>query len=220
VTDVWTVKRDGSEVTQITKELASEQRQQCTFACHAASWSPRGDRLAISSGDHSKVLVLAPTAGAVPQAISPDDERAHFPTYLADGRIVYVSEYITLDQSWTDLWLQPDQPNSARTPLVQGVRAQGPFEISRDAQQLLFASPRTGNFEIYAVTLDAEGKQALAERVVRAGASPQAGGHIEVKAQRRDSSPFGESTPYVLGLVAVALVGIGVELFVRARRAR
>lgn len=220
-TDLWTVKRDGSDVTQITKELASEQRQQCTFACHAASWSPRGDRLAISSGDHSKVLVLAPTPGSVPQAISPDDERAHFPMYLSDGRLVYVSEHITLDQSWTDLWLQPEQPNTARTPLVQGVQAQGPFELSRDAQQLLFASPRSGTFEIYAVTLDEAGKAALAERTVRGQGTVHSQVALSASAQRPSwPGPFGDSTPYVLGLVAIGLIGLSVELFVRARRAR
>ena len=216
-TDVWMVGRDGSSPQQITKDLANEQRQQCTFACHSVAWSPRGDRLAISSGDHSKVLVLTPEPGSVPRAISPDDERAHFPMYLSDGRLVYVSEHITLDKSWTDLWLQP-QEGGARQALVQGVQAQGPFEISRDAQQLLFASPRSGNFEIYAVTLDDAGKAALAERVVR-GSGPQFG-HVDVPVQRSQwPGPFGESTPYILGLVAVGLIGLSVELFVRARRA-
>jgi Tol biopolymer transport system component len=221
-TDLWTIGRDGSNPQQITKDLASEQRQQCTFACHGAAWSPRGDRIAISSGDHSKVLVMEPVAGSVPRAISPEDERAHFPTYLADGRLVYVSEHITLDQSWTDLWVQPPGENSARSALVMGVQAQGPFEISRDAQQLLFASPRSGKFEIYAVTLDEAGKAALAERVVRGsgGAQAQVAPGAAASAQRKDGLPFGESTPYLIGLAAIALIGVSVELFVRARRAR
>jgi dipeptidyl aminopeptidase/acylaminoacyl peptidase len=221
-TDLWTIGRDGANAQRITTDLASEQRQQCTFACHGAAWSPRGDRIAISSGDQSRVLVLAPTPGSVPLSISPEDEKAHFPTYLADGRLVYVSEHITLDQSWTDLWAQPADEGSARTALVMGVQAQGPFEISRDAGQLLFASPRTGTFEIYAVTLDDAGKAALAERVVRGGGGAQASltpGAV-ASAQRKDAGPFGESTPYVIALVAIGLVGLGVELFVRARRAR
>lgn len=219
-TDVWTVARNGSDLQQITTDLASEQRQQCTFACHAVAWSPRGDRIALSSGDHSKVLVMSPTPGAVPQAISPDDERAHFPVFLSDGQLVYVSEHITLDQSWTDLWTQPAGDGAARAPLVSGVQAQGPFEISRDAQQLLFASPRSGVFEIYAVTLDEAGKAALAERVVRGSGGAQAAITPAAAAQKRDQGPFGESTPYLLGIVAIGLIGLGVELFVRARRAR
>ena len=222
-TDVWTVKRDGSEVQQLTRDLASEQRQQCTFACHAAAWSPRGDRIAFSASDHTKVVVMEPVADSVPQVISPDDERAHFPIYLSDGRLVYVSEHITLDQSWTDLWVQPPAEGGARAPLVNGVQAQGPFEISRDAQQLLFASPRSGVFEIYAVTLDEAGKSALAERVVRGSGGTQSAvtpgaAAAAAAAKKPDAGPFGESTPYLLGLAAIALVGIGVELFVRAKR--
>lgn len=219
-TDLWTIAKDGSGAQQITKDLASEQRQQCTFACHAAAWSPRGDRIAISSGDHSKVLVMAPVPDSVPQAVSPEDERAHFPVYLSDGQLVYVSEHITLDQSWTDLWSQPSADGAARTALVSGVQAQGPFEISRDAQQLLFASPRSGTFEIYAVTLDEAGKAALAERVVRGsgGSTASLTPGAVASAQKKDAGPFGESTPYLLGLAAIALIGISVELFVRARR--
>lgn len=221
VTDLWTAKRDGSDTQRITNELASEQRQQCTFACHAAAWSPRGERIAISSGDHSKVLVMAPTPGSVPEAVSPADERAHFPIYLSDGRLFYVSEHITLDQSWTDLWSQPAAEGAARSAVVTGVQAQGPFEISRDGQQLLFASPRSGNFEIYGVTLDEAGKAALAERVVRGkgGAEASITPAAAAQAKKQDAGPFGESTPYLLGIVAIALVGAGIEFFARARRA-
>lgn len=222
-TDVWTVKRDGSEIQQITKDLASEQRQQCTFACHAVAWSPRGDRIAFASGDQSKVVVMSPAPGSVPQALSPEDERAHFPIYLSDGQLVYVSEHITLDRSWTDLWMQPPAEGAARAALVSGVQAQGPFEISRDAQQLLFASPRSGSFEIYAVTLDEAGKAALAERVVRGSGGTRStitpgAAAAAASAKKPDPGPFGESTPYLLGLGAIALLGIGVELLVRARR--
>lgn len=220
VTDLWTVRRDGSDPQRITNELASEQRQQCTFACHSAAWSPRGDVIATSSGDHSRVLVMAPTPGSVPQVISPEDERAHFPVYLSDGRLVYVSEHITLDQSWTDLWVQPAGDGVARTALASGVQMQGPFEISRDGQQLFFASPRSGVFEIYAVTLDEAGKAALAEKVVRGiGGAPAAVTPGALTSKKQDGGPFGESTPYLLGLAAIALIGVGIELFARARRA-
>jgi len=220
VADLWMVRRDGSSAQQLTETLASEERQQCTFACHAAAWSPRGDQIAFSSGTQSRVLVMEPRTGSVTTPISPEDERAHFPTYLSDGRLVYVSEHITLDQSWTDLWAQPPLEGSARVPVVSGVQAQGPFELSRDGQQLLFASPRSGVFEIYGVTLDEAGKAALAEKVVRGSGGTQASltPAAAAVAAKQDSGPLGESTPYVLGLVAVGLVGLGIEFLVRARR--
>jgi hypothetical protein len=151
--------------------------------------------------------------------VSPDDERSHFPVFLADGRLVYVSEHITLDQSWTDLWALPPGENVARAEVVGGVQAQGPFELSPDGRELLFASPRSGNFEIYAVTLDDAGKAALAERVVRgAGGEPASIPPGAAAAARVTQGPLGESTPYLLGIGAIALVGVGIELLVRARR--
>ncbi len=220
-TDLWLGGRDGSSPHSITSTLASERNQQCTFACHNAAWSPRGDLLALSDGDHAHVLVMAAAVGSVPTAVSPSDERAHFPLYLADGRLVYVSEHITLDQSWTDVWALPPDPNAARTEVVTSVQAQGPFELSPDGRQLLFASPRSGNFEIYAVTLDDAGKAALAQRLVRGGEAESTSAVTPAAAAARtkaQSGPFGENAPYLLGLVAVGLIGLGVELFVRARR--
>lgn len=181
--------------------------------------------MAYSSGDHHKVLLMAPVPDSVPRAVSPEDEHAHFPVFLADGRLVYVSEHISLDQSWTDLWALPPEPNAARTEFVAGVQAQGPFDLSADGQQLLFASPRTGNFEIFAVTLDDAGRAALAERTARGiggGERPAVSVAAAAEAARRDGGqwPLGESTPYLVAFGVVALLGVGVELLVRRRRAR
>ncbi len=219
--DLWIVGKEGNGAEQITEGLASEERQQCTFACHSAAWSPRGDRLAYSSGDQTHVMVMAPVARSTATAVSPDDEHAHFPLYLADGRLVYTSEHITLEQSWTDLWALPPDDPSARTKLVGDVQAQGPFELTSDGRALLFASPRSGNFEIYAVTLDDAGKTALAQAAARASGGADASvtpAAAEAARQGTWPGPLGGSTPYLLGLAAVGLVGLGIELLVRARR--
>lgn len=219
-TDLWLVDRSGANARAVTQTLASERNQQCTFACHAAAWSPRGDRIAFSDGDQARVVVMTAMGGTT-TSVSPDDERSHFPVYLSDGRLVYVSEHITLDQSWTDLWALPADDSTTRAELVPGVQAQGPFELSPDGRQLLFASPRSGNFEIYSVTLDDAGKAALAQRVESAVREDNA---IEALAStttaRRSTSPFGENAPYLLGIASLALVGIGVEMLVRARKMR
>ncbi len=158
-------------------------------------------------------------------AVSPDDEHSHFPTYLPDGRLVYVSEHITLDQSWTDLWALPPGAEGTRTELVGGIKAQGPFELSPNAQELLFASPRSGNFEIYAVTLDEAGKVALGQRpeTGRDADTPVAPSAAAAAAKSPSSGPTAPlegPLPYLAGLVAVALVGVGIEMLVRARRIR
>src|SRR5213594_3568987 len=199
--DLWTTGRDGTGTVQMTNGLASEQQSQCTFACHAARWSPESTRLAFSDGDLTHVLVLSAVAntGAAPTVISPDGERNHFPVYLKDGTIVYVSEHLSLDQSWTDLWLVDPNNSGQRTEVAKGILAQGPFEFTNDGTELLFASPRSGNFEIYAVTLDADGKSALATSQYPSGAV--------IPAQRA-------STPSILpGLSPEAYIFLAVALF-------
>jgi hypothetical protein len=95
--------------------------------------------------------------------VSHDDPtgRSHFPLYLADGRLAYVTEHINPGQSWTDIWAITPGSGQAPAALLQDVQVQGPFEFSPDGQRLLFSSPRNGNFDIYVATLDANGREAL-----------------------------------------------------------
>jgi hypothetical protein len=95
--------------------------------------------------------------------VSQDDPtgRSHFPEYLADGRLAYVTEHINPGQSWTDVWAVTPGSNQPPVALLQDVQAQGPFDFSPDGSKMLFFSPRNGNFDIYVATLDASGKDAL-----------------------------------------------------------
>ncbi len=195
--DVWASQRDGSGLVQMTKGLAREENNQCTFACHSVRWSPDGSRLAFSDGDLARVLVMSAIQPGTPQPVSPTGERSHFPVFLSNGQILYITEHLLLDQSWTDLWLQQPDAGATRDQLAQGILAQGPFEFSADGKQLLFASPRSGNFEIYAVTLDAEGKAALAT-------SPSA-----IIA----AAPPAKSNALLPGMSTEAFIFLGIALF-------
>ncbi len=161
--ELWTVNKDGSKAVQMTKGLASENKSQCTFACHMASWSPDGSRLAYADGDQMRVFTMRSDDGTDQVKVSVDDPtgRSHFPMYMPDGRLAYVTEHINPGQSWTDIWAVT--PGSTQQPvaLLQDVQVQGPFDFSPDGQKLLFSSPRNGNFDIYVATLDASGKEAL-----------------------------------------------------------
>ncbi|HEY1293592.1 MAG TPA: DPP IV N-terminal domain-containing protein [Chloroflexota bacterium] len=161
--DLWTVNTDGTRALQMTQVLASENKSQCTFACHMASWSPDGTRLAYADGDQKNVYTMRSDDGTDQQKASADDPtgRSHFPEWLPDGRLAYVTEHINPGQSWTDIWAIAPGSGQPPTPLVQDIQVQGPFEISPDGQKLLFSSPRNGNFDIYVATLDAAGKDAL-----------------------------------------------------------
>src|SRR5260370_40204903 len=202
--DVWIVGANGDGAAAMTRGLASEARLQCTFACHSAAWSPDGARIAIADGDQRRVLLMASVIDSALRPITPDGENDHFPRYLANGSVIYVSEHIALDQSWTDLWSTDPAASDTRTAVAQNVLAQGPFEISADGKQLLFASPRSGNFEIYAVTLDDAGSAALATAADQLGApeviAPKTG------AASSNGSPDGSLVAYA-GAPRERLVG-------------
>lgn len=215
--DLWTVGRDGTKPAAVTKELAMESNNQCTFACHAARWSPDGSRVAFSDGDNARVLLMATLSSGTLTPISPDDEKSHFPVFLADGRIVYVTEHVTATQSYTDLWIvDPNNTTAPRVELAQNIQAQGPFEFNKDGTELLFFSPRTGNFEIFSVTLDAAGKAALAEKL-----SLPTGFGIT----RTPTSPASPTLPFqvtpelvVLGLLALMAVALELTVWLYRRR--
>jgi len=213
--DLWTIGPDGAGAARMTTSLAAESRNQCTFACHAAAWSPDGRKIALSDGDSARVLVMSAIAGSATTAISPDDERSHFPAYLSDGRIAYVTEHVSLEQAYTDLWAFDPDRSGPRSEIVRNVQAQGPFALTPDAQQLLFASPRTGNFEIYAVTLDEAGKAALAAKL-QAGVAQALGGSPGQRDSRNDL--LSGSTPYALALGLITLLVAAWEVASRAKK--
>ena len=211
--DLWIVGANGDGAAAMTRGLASEARLQCTFACHSAAWSPDGARIAIADGDQRRVVLMASVIDSALRPITPDGENDHFPTYLANGTVVYVSEHIALDQSWTDLWSTDPAAPDTRSAVAQNVLAQGPFEISADGKQLLFASPRSGNFEIYAVTLDDAGKAALATR------ADQLGTPDVIAPKTADASSNGSPDGSLAAYAGIAvLVALGLAALVTRRR--
>src|SRR5205823_2103505 len=58
--DLWaTTPGDSNAIpARLTRNLANEQNNQCTFACHSASWSPNGSTIALSDGDSARVLLI------------------------------------------------------------------------------------------------------------------------------------------------------------------
>ncbi|HEV7664261.1 MAG TPA: LpqB family beta-propeller domain-containing protein [Chloroflexota bacterium] len=192
--DIFTVNTDGTKLVKMTQTLASENKSQCTFACHAATWSPDGSRLAYADGDQMRVFTMRSDDGTDQVKVSHDDPtgRSHFPLYLSDGRLAYVTEHINPGQSWTDIWAITPGSTQAPAALLQDVQVQGPFEFSPDGQRLLFSSPRNGNFDIYVATLDTSGREALKKLSSDTDLSPAlaAAGH---PAGLASSAPTGAS---------------------------
>jgi Tol biopolymer transport system component len=242
--DIWTVGVDGSSPAQITQGLASETKSQCTFACHVASWSPDGSRLAFADGDQLHVWTMRADDGTDRIKVSEDDPtgRSHFPAFLADGRLSYVTEHINPGQSWTDIWAVTPGSGQPRAALLQDVQVQGPFEFSPDGQKVLFASPRNGSFDIYMADLQANGQQALQQVSSETELAPAlAAGHptqvplpqaagapgnavvtptaAPAAAAAPQSGPIPDSiSPYVLALIGLAGAWVVVEGVLVARR--
>lgn len=153
--DLWTVQIDGSDAKPLTKELATAKNNQCTFACHQAAWSPDGQIIAYSAGELDAIWSV-PSQGGNPSPVIDNGEDNHFPWFMADGRMGYITEHVSPLQSWTDAWIYDFK--SGRQTLFQAEMAmQGPFEWSADYKKVLFHSPRSGNFEIYMIDLTAPG---------------------------------------------------------------
>jgi hypothetical protein len=182
------------------------------------------------------------TDGSDPVQVSPsgDSGRSHFPLYLSDGRLVYVTEHITPGQAWTDFWAVRPGGSEPRQALLEDVQVQGPFSLSGDAQWLLFSSPRGGNFDVYRVPLSPEGKEAMKVRSAETEPSPGLVAHVAQVAQGApagQASPVptsasggsppsgGEETgpsapPYLPALVGLVVVWLAIEATLRVRRAR
>jgi Tol biopolymer transport system component len=153
--NLWAARIDGSASRALTQRLASATNNQCTFACHNAAWSPDSSTIAYSGGDHTTVWTMKPD-GSNQQKVIANAEHNHFPWYLPDGRLGYITEHVSPIQSFTDAWAF-DFKAGATTLLHEQMSPQGPFEWSRDGTKVLFHSPRAGNFDIYLIDLTAPG---------------------------------------------------------------
>jgi Tol biopolymer transport system component len=153
--DLWSARIDGSQAKKLTNGLASATNHQCTFACHWAAWSPDSRTIAYSAGELDTIWTIGGDGTDLNQVISNGQDN-HFPWFLSDGRLGYITEHVSPSQSWTDAWAY-DLKTGKTTLLQEQMSAQGPFEWSTDNTRVLFHSPRSGNFEIYLIDLGAPG---------------------------------------------------------------
>lgn len=218
--NLWTAGIDGADAKPLTTNLASANSNQCTFACHHAGWSPDGRTIAYSAGELDSIWTVA-SDGSNSRLVVDNGEDNHFPWFLPDGRLAFVTEHIQpAGQAWTDAWAY-DLTSGQRTLLHGQMAMQGPFEWSNDGTKVLFHSPRAGNFDIYMIDLSAEG-----------GVNALRGNPIlpeQVKKPDPSNAPTGLAVQggmgimpllIVAGLISVtAIAGIGLFVWIKARKA-
>jgi Tol biopolymer transport system component len=155
--DLWTARADGSDAHALTRELASTENNQCTFACHQAGWSLDSQNLVYTGGD-GKTIWMMRADGSNPQCVIADGETNHFPWFLPDGRLAFITEYVPPDYggAWTNAWAY-DLKTGERTLIQEFMSMQGPIDWNADYSQVVFHSPRAGNFDTYLINLKAPG---------------------------------------------------------------
>ncbi|MCL6649286.1 MAG: hypothetical protein K6U89_13240 [Chloroflexi bacterium] len=155
VMEIATLPVTGGRPRILTQGLASVAERNCTFACHSVSWSPDGTRLAYTGGDQRNVFVMN-SDGSNPQRVTNRDRIGayHFPDWLADGSLVFISDERG-EKPWTDIWRL--DPNGMLQQLYTRVDHGGPFAWSPDGKAVAFHSPRTGQFQIYLAELEGNG---------------------------------------------------------------
>ena len=155
--NLWTARADGSDAKPLTRDLANANRREPTMAWTAPAWSPDSRTLAYTGADGRSIWTMRSDGSGAQQVVS-DGETNHFPRFLADGRLAYITEYVPpkYDGAWTNAWAL-DLQSGKRSLLQEHMSIQGPMDFSGDGSQVLFHSPRAGKFDIYRVDLHAPG---------------------------------------------------------------
>lgn len=153
--NIWSARSDGSDAKPLTRDLADARREEPTLAWHSPSWSPDSQWLAYAGGDGRSIWIMR-ADGTDAREIVNDGETNHFPWFLKDGRLAFITEYVPpkYEAAWTNLWLY-DTTTKQRTLVQEFMSMQEPVAWSADLSKLLFASPRNGNFDIYLIDLNA-----------------------------------------------------------------
>lgn len=155
--NLWTARADGSNARSLTRDLADARREQSTISWHQAGWSPDSQWLTFTGGDGKSIWVMR-RDGSHAAAVIDDGETNHFPWFLSEGRLAFITEYVPPRYlgAWTNAWAY-DLSTGERTLRQEYMSMQGPVDWSTDYSKLLFSSPRAGHFDIYLIDLNAPG---------------------------------------------------------------
>lgn len=155
--NLWSARADGSNAKPLTRDLADARREEPTTSWHQVGWSPDSQWLTYTGGDGKSIWIMR-RDGSDARAIIDDGETNHFPWFLPDGRLAFITEYVPpkYGAAWTNAWVY-DLKTNQRTALLEFMSMQGPVDWSADNSKILFSSPRAGRFDIYQIDLNVPG---------------------------------------------------------------
>ncbi len=153
--NIWSARADGSDAKPLTRDFADARRKEPTMAWHQPSWSADSQFIAYTGADGRSIWMMR-SDGSDAREIINDGETNHFPWFMADGRLAFITEYVPpkYGAAWTNFWAY-DLKTRARTLIYEFMSMQEPVAWSADNSKLLFASPRNGRFDIYRIDMDA-----------------------------------------------------------------
>jgi Tol biopolymer transport system component len=158
--NLWAARADGTDAHPLTRDLADAQRHEPTMAWQRPGWSPDSKHLAYTGADGRSIWLMR-RDGSDARSVVADGETNHFPWFLPDGQLAYITEYVPprYDGAWTNAWAINLQ-TGRHTLWQEHMSMQGPMDFSADGTRVLFHSPRAGRFDIFLVDLNATGGRA------------------------------------------------------------
>ncbi len=188
--EIFVVPAAGGESRQITAD---------DVRIYGLAWNADSRSLFFTSFRGANQLNLwrvSATDNAAPQMISTGSKNLNDPAISPDGRTVAYVEETTDENIWE---IVPNfvsnnasnsAPNNVLRPLIRSSRADHSQQLSPDGNRLVFASDRTGNYEIWVADADGKNQRQLTESKGSAGSprfSPD-GEYIVYDAQIADGS--------------------------------
>jgi tetratricopeptide (TPR) repeat protein len=158
--NLFVVRPDGSGLKEISQNLEDE----------LPAWSPDGKSIVFSSRKHgdkqSRVYIIDEVVyeGGYKDPgrslnFGPDDVRGEYPTWTADGRIVYSGCDITVSPARCGLFSMPAAPGVH--PFKQLTENEEDSAPAAHGDKVAFMSNVAGNWEIYVMNLDGTGLKRL-----------------------------------------------------------
>lgn len=142
--------------------------KQLTFdkvGIHGLTWNADGKQIVFASQRASgqSALWQIPAAGGEPQLIATGGKNVTNPALSPDGKIIAFTE----ESSDVNLWkIAPDSPSKK---IIASSRAEHSPNFSPDGTKIVFASDRTGSFQIWLADADGKNQRQLTDSENPAG---------------------------------------------------
>ncbi|MEI6634308.1 MAG: DPP IV N-terminal domain-containing protein [Chlamydiota bacterium] len=153
--NICLIARDGTGMTDITRSKTGSRR--------VPAWSPDGKRIAFTSDRYlSHQVYLIDASGAHEERLTGNPRGACRPRWSPDGKRIAYSDGGYGVRTNIDIWeMDPDGRNKKRLTEAGGHDYDPAY--APDGSRIIFASDRTGRYELYVMDRDGSNQARLTE---------------------------------------------------------